>query len=31
MKSLSLAALAGGITSVNVMPGSGHLINGQTI
>lgn len=24
-------ALAGGITSVNVMPGSGHLISGQTI
>ncbi|MDT8438893.1 MAG: amidohydrolase family protein [Wenzhouxiangellaceae bacterium] len=24
-------ALSGGITSVNVMPGSGHLISGQTI
>ncbi len=24
-------ALAGGITSVNVMPGSGHLISGQTV
>lgn len=24
-------ALAGGITSVNVMPGSGHLISGQTL
>lgn len=24
-------ALAGGITSVNIMPGSGHLISGQTI
>ncbi len=24
-------ALAGGITTVNVMPGSGHLISGQTI
>lgn len=24
-------ALAGGVTSVNVMPGSGHLISGQTV
>lgn len=24
-------ALAGGITSVNIMPGSGHLISGQTV
>lgn len=24
-------ALAGGITSVNIMPGSGHLISGQTL
>ncbi|MEE4302882.1 MAG: amidohydrolase family protein, partial [Wenzhouxiangella sp.] len=24
-------ALSGGITSVNVMPGSGHLISGQTV
>ncbi|MDZ7824923.1 MAG: hypothetical protein U5R48_01470 [Gammaproteobacteria bacterium] len=24
-------ALAGGITSVNVMPGSGHLVSGQTL
>ncbi len=24
-------ALAGGLTSVNVMPGSGHLISGQTV
>lgn len=24
-------ALAGGITSVNVMPGSGHLLSGQTV
>ena len=26
-----LKALAGGITTVNVMPGSGHLISGQTV
>ncbi len=24
-------ALAGGITSVNIMPGSGHLVSGQTV
>ncbi len=26
-----LKALAGGVTTVNVMPGSGHLISGQTV
>lgn len=26
-----MKALAGGITSVNVMPGSGHLMSGQTV
>ena len=24
-------ALAGGITTVNIMPGSGHLLSGQTV